>query len=62
MQMVRRYSRLLRQQQALARGTRIGARERRIVPDTEQSAREVSETSTRRMLTVVGSQESSAAG
>lgn len=38
MQMVRRYARILREQQANYRGPRIGAKERRFAKDTAQAA------------------------
>jgi len=49
-QMIRRYSRILREQQALHRGPRIGARERRSARET---ARQVAESATRRALDAV---------
>jgi hypothetical protein len=50
MQLVRRYSRLLREKQAQYRGPRIGAKERRTA---RESAREVAEGAAHRALGAV---------
>lgn len=49
LQLVRRYARILREQQAEFRGPRIGARERRVA-----KAREVAEDTAERALGAVG--------
>jgi len=53
MQMVRRYARILRQQQAQYRGARIGARERRLAMDTAQAVGEAAGGAAQRALQAV---------
>ncbi len=50
MQMVRRYARIMRQQQAQFRGPRIGVLERRFAKDTAQAVGEVAGSAAQRAL------------
>lgn len=53
MQMVRRYARILREQQAHYRGPRIGARERRFARDTAQAVGDAAGGAAQRALEAV---------
>ena len=48
--LIRRYARILREQQALYKGPRIGARERRIARDAAEQARTVAESAARKAI------------
>lgn len=60
MQMVRRYARILREQQAQYRGPRIGAKDRRSAKDTAQAVGEVAGHAAQRAISAVKSPESRA--
>ena len=51
--LIRRYARILREQQAQYRGPRIGARERRVAQQAAQSARNVAESAARKAIDTV---------
>lgn len=53
MQMVRRYARILREQQASYRGPRIGAKERRIAKNTAGAVGGAAGSAARRALSAV---------
>ena len=53
MQMVRRYARILREQQAQYRGPRIGAREARLARTTAQAVGEAAGSAAKRAISVV---------
>jgi hypothetical protein len=53
MQMIRRYARILREQQAQLRGPRIGARELRAARGASKAAREVAESAARTAIRTV---------
>lgn len=60
MQMVRRYARILRQQQAHHRGSRFGARERRFAKDAAETVGEVAGGAAQHALQAVKPPESPA--
>lgn len=53
MQLVRRYSRILREKQAEYRGPRIGARERKVAQQAAQQARTVAQPAARTAIDAV---------